>query len=95
MDVVQQRFILVGQFFLFQINQLSQCHLQNGIRLNRRQGINVGNPAHALKVRETFAKGAFQHCRRTLNLHKPGFRLRLSRGCPDNPDHFVDIGMSD
>ena len=81
---------------MFEIDQLSERHAQNRIRLNRRQRISFFHAARLREGLETVVPQAtLQERGGTLDLHQATFGGRLIRRGADRANDFVDIGVRD
>ena len=78
-DFIQQTLMLIAEFLLFQVDQLAQCHFQNGIGLNRGQMVDIRIASFFFEDGKTFVpQSPFQHRSRALDPHQANFRFGLS-----------------
>ena len=77
-DFCQQLGVLVLEFFLLEIYELTQSHRQNRIGLDGRERIVFGDTAFFLEdLKAVIAKCTFQHRRRTFEPHQADFGFGL------------------
>ena len=93
-DFLQQPLVLAAQLLLFEIDELSQCHAKNSIRLHCGKRVGVSNAGLFLKSAESFIpERTLQHGGRALIEHQRFFGLGLRSRRANNPDNLVDIGQ--
>ena len=87
--------MLVAQLFLLQVDQLAEGHSQDGVGLDRREGIFFADAAFLLEDHKTLvAQGTLHHRAGAADFHQPQLGLGLSLRRADDADHLVDVGMS-
>ena len=95
-NVGQKRPVFVRQFFLFEIDQLTERHFENRVGLNGGQRIFLGDPAIFDEHGKTFrTERPFEQRRRRFDLNQPFLRLGLRFARANDADHLVDIGVGD
>ena len=95
-NVGEERVVLVGQFLLFEVDQLTERHAKNRVRLHRRERVAFLDAARRLERLEAFvAERSIQERGRALDLHQALFRLELRRRRANDANHFVDVGVRD
>ena len=93
-DVVEQLLEFAGECFLFQVDQRTERHPQNGVGLHRSERVVFAHAAIRLKRCEALlAQRPFQQRRGRFDLHQPVFCFGLCFRRADHSDHFVDIGV--
>ena len=97
MNVRHEAAEFLNELFLFQVDQLPQGHVENGVRLNRGERVFVFNAViFGVFLEPVFAQGAFNQRARTLNFrHQARFGFLLSGAGADDLDNLVDIGVSE
>ncbi len=87
--------MLLGQFFLLQVDQLSEPHTQDLIGLHTGECVPRRLAAFQYELLETLvAQGPLHHDCGALNAHQSLFGLDLSAAFTDRLDDFVDVCQS-
>ena len=86
--------MLVGELLLLEVDQLAERHPQDGVGLDGRERVLLGDAALLLELGEALvAQRPLQHRGGRLDRHQPLLGLGLRRRRADDADHFVDVGV--